>query len=441
MTKKNSTFPSLPRELRPLLLMLPLALVLSLLIYLETISVTVAFVLSIVFILCLFQLSRKYEQEMAELRRKIILQEHESRDTKASQLLLTSIMENLADPFLLLDARKRILMANKSALDMLGHDILRKDLSLFIRSHEVNDAIGETIESGTSHTVEYLYGNVMPRNLLVRIHALDIPSQDPASSLKRYIFLSIYDITPIKQAEQMRVDFVANASHELRTPLASILGFVETLQGPARNDREAQDRFLKIMYDEACRMTRLVDDLLSLSKIEREAHIPPSGMVNLPTLIDSVVETLAVRLRKKDMSVTFRNDDHIDMVPGDYDQLTQVFQNLLDNAIKYGRENSEIDIRLYKETATPPLDVQTCNVSITNAGAGIPPEHIPRLTERFYRVDTARSRSLGGTGLGLAIVKHILQRHKGHIRFESEVNKYTRVTVSLPQTNSEAPPK
>ncbi|WP_321389643.1 sensor histidine kinase [Emcibacter sp.] len=431
MDQKNS-YNSPLNELRPLLYALPVAVLLLIFTLFETVSVATAFILSVLTFISMIYLNRRYEEEIAELRRKTILQEHESRDTRASQFLLTNIMENLTDPFLLLDSRKRILMANKSAINMLGTDILRKDISLFIRNHDVNDAIRKTISTGSSQTVEYLHGNVVPRNMLVRLHALDIQGNEENPENKRYIFLSIYDITLIKQAEQMRVDFVANASHELRTPLASILGFVETLQGPAKNDLPAQERFLRIMHDEASRMTRLVDDLLSLSKIEREAHIPPEGNVHLPTLVSSVLETLDMRLKERNMTVNISNPDNVDNVVGDFDQLTQVVQNLLDNAIKYGRENTAIDIVLKKHISDFPIHEESVSFAITNRGNGIPPEHIPRLMERFYRVDTARSRSLGGTGLGLAIVKHIIQRHKGHILFESEVNEYTRVTVTLP---------
>ncbi|MFC7049365.1 sensor histidine kinase [Emcibacter nanhaiensis] len=429
---QKSSYNSPLNELRPLIYSLPVAILLVVLTWFETVSVANAIIITALIFVSMLYLNRRYEEEIAELRRKTILQEHESRDTRASQFLLTNIMENLTDPFLLLDSRKRILMANKSAIDMLGADILRKDISLFIRNPDVNNAIRKTIRTGKTHTVEYMHGNVVPRNMLVRLHALDIQGSEDNQENKRYIFLSIYDITLIKQAEQMRVDFVANASHELRTPLASILGFVETLQGPAKNDLQAQERFLRIMHDEASRMTRLVDDLLSLSKIEREAHIPPEGTVHLPTLINSVLETLDMRLKERNMTVTVSNPDNVGNITGDFDQLTQVAQNLVDNAIKYGRENTAIDVVLKKHVSEFPIHEESVSIAITNRGNGIPAEHIPRLMERFYRVDTARSRSLGGTGLGLAIVKHIIQRHKGHILFESEVNEYTRVTVTLP---------
>ena len=191
-------------------------------------------------------------------------------------------------------------------------------------------------------------------------------------------------------------------------------------------------RFLKIMQDEANRMTRLIEDLLSLSHIERDAHIPPSENVALKKIIESVIETLKFRLEKRDMTTRFITKDLEGKIIGDRDQLTQVFQNLIDNAIKYGAEHSEISVNMekYEDSKTTKKYVK---ITVMNLGAGIAPEHIERLTERFYRVDTARSRSLGGTGLGLAIVKHIIQRHEGKLSIESEVGHYTKVTVLLPE--------
>ena len=235
----------------------------------------------------------------------------------------------------------------------------------------------------------------------------------------------------------MRVDFVANASHELRTPLASILGFVETLQGPARGDEDAHERFLAIMYDEASRMSRLIEDLLSLSRIERDEHIPPSDNVTLTLLIQNVIKVLEPQAKDKKMTISFCPDTATEII-GDHDQLTQVFQNLIENAIKYGRENTDVKVTFNQNMMPPHLQVRDAIITITNEGPGIAAQHLPRLMERFYRVDSARSRSLGGTGLGLAIVKHIIQRHSGRIFFESEINATTTVTISLPLEQSPA---
>lgn len=346
-----------------------------------------------------------------------------------SSSLFVNVIENMTDPFLLLDADKHVIMANKSASKLFGDNLNSHKVSDFLYNSEALNAINKALETGNSDTIEYATASPRKQNFLLRIHVLD--DKDENEEIKRTVFLGIYEITSIREAERMRVDFVANVSHELRTPLASILGFVETLQGPAKNDTDATSRFLKIMNDEASRMTRLIEDLLSLSKIEREAHIPPSDKVSLQQTISNVGETLNLRLNKRNMSITYSNDTQIDIITGDRDQLTQVFQNLIDNAIKYGEENTSIDVTLDRGL-TIEGDRIYVKIDIRNKGVGIATEHLERLTERFYRVDTARSRSLGGTGLGLAIVKHIIQRHEGHLYFQSDFGESTTVTVLLP---------
>lgn len=351
---------------------------------------------------------------------------------EAPPSLFVNIIENLADPFLLIDEEKKVKIANKSAENVLGEDILNNNISNYLFDAEALSAIDQVITTGNSDTIEFITLPPRSRSLLLRIHALDENyDHDEEKIGSRTILLTLYDITSIREAERMRVDFVANVSHELRTPLASILGFIETLQGPAKNDQTAADRFLQIMQDEASRMTRLIEDLLSLSHIEREAHIPPEEKISLIKIINSVTETLNLRCTKKNMSININKDEDYNNIIGDRDQLTQVFQNLIDNAIKYGDEHTDIDIALQR-TNSEYSDDQYVQIDITNLGGGIAPEHIERLTERFYRVDTARSRSLGGTGLGLAIVKHIVQRHNGQLSFQSEVGKSTTASIMLP---------
>ncbi len=348
-------------------------------------------------------------------------------------VLFVNILENLTDPLLFLNKNETILLANKSATKMFGTDIINQKISDILFDSDALSAISKAIETGKSDTVEFAIIQPRPKSYLLRIHVHEKIAtgfaEDP--TYNRTLLLTIYDITSIREAERMRVDFVANVSHELRTPLASILGFVETLQGPAKNDQQASVRFLKIMQDEASRMLRLIEDLLSLSHIERDAHIPPDEKISLNKIIDSVIETLNIRLAERNMTTSFTHKDYADLITGDRDQLTQVFQNLIDNAIKYGAENSNIEIEIDKHTSNE-NGKKFIKISVKNYGAGIAPEHIARLTERFYRVDTARSRSLGGTGLGLAIVKHIIQRHEGKLSFESEVGKYTLATIMLP---------
>jgi two-component system phosphate regulon sensor histidine kinase PhoR len=235
--------------------------------------------------------------------------------------------------------------------------------------------------------------------------------------------------------ERMRADFVANVSHELRTPLTSLIGFIETLQGPAADDPPAQKRFLGIMAEQGARMNRLIDDLLSLSRIELTEHQSPSDTVELKELIAGIVAGFEPRLiqRKTRIDATFASA--LPMIVGDSDQIAQVVQNLLDNALKYGREGGIIRL----EAGQAPLGGRWPGragvvIAISDQGAGIPRDHIPRLTERFYRVDKGRSRAVGGTGLGLAIVKHIVNRHRGQLIIESEIGVGTKVSVWLPLT-------
>jgi two-component system phosphate regulon sensor histidine kinase PhoR len=210
----------------------------------------------------------------------------------------------------------------------------------------------------------------------------------------------------------MRADFVANASHELRTPLAYLKGSVETLLGPAKDDPAARANFLKTMGEQAERMSRLVDDLLSLSRVEMREYLPPSGEADLGAVLDDVAQTLEPMARQAGVALSLSGLDGEAPVRGDHDELAQVFQNLIQNAIKYGREDGKVDVRLTREAGSRQASYR---VDVIDDGPGIAPQHLPRLTERFYRVNVAASREKGGTGLGLAIVKHILNRHRGEL--------------------------
>jgi two-component system phosphate regulon sensor histidine kinase PhoR len=246
------------------------------------------------------------------------------------------------------------------------------------------------------------------------------------------ILLLVDDMSERRNADRVRVDFVANASHELRTPLASLAGFIETLQGPARDDVAARDRFLAIMRDQAERMSRLVNDLLSLSRIEMKAHVRPSEKVNLVAIIQHVVDALEPLAR--DLGVTIETDVPQDPVeiPGDRDELIQVFENLVENACKYGQSGKRVLVAVTAANGGPPT------IAVRDFGNGIPEEHIPRLTERFYRVDVEDSRRHRGTGLGLAIVKHILARHQARLTVASRLGEGSTFTVSFPQPPSRA---
>jgi two-component system phosphate regulon sensor histidine kinase PhoR len=244
------------------------------------------------------------------------------------------------------------------------------------------------------------------------------------------MLLVFHDLTPQHRVEEMRVDFVANASHELRTPLASLSGFIDTLQGPARDDTAARGRFLAIMKTQAARMARLIDDLLSLSRIELVEHVHPDTPVDLTPVLRQVVDGLQTLAQDRSVEIAVTLPTAPVIVPGNRDELTRVFENLIENALKYGANGKRIEVGFATTTASD--GTPAILVTVRDYGPGIAAEHIPRLTERFYRVDVTQSRAEGGTGLGLALVKHILNRHRGRLMIESEAGKGAVFTVKLP---------
>ena len=243
------------------------------------------------------------------------------------------------------------------------------------------------------------------------------------------LILILRDLSTERRLEHMRVDFVANASHELRTPLASLLGFIETLQGPARNDEKARSRFLDIMRHQAQRMARLIDDLLSLSRVELNEHRLPVDPVDLDLLCQRMIETLTPLAEERGVVLHYDNQAEAGLVPGAEDELSRVLENLIENAIKYGQSGGKVDISL-QPSPDPKLNIM---LTIRDYGPGIAAEHLPRLTERFYRTDEAESRNKGGTGLGLALVKHILNRHRGRLVIESKFGNGASFKVMLPR--------
>ena len=419
---------------RPALVFAPLLVVVPVLWAVGVLSGGIAIFLVAASAACgLWNVSR-YRRDLSLERRKArIIAERKPRKGK-TPALLTSIVDGITDPLILLDRRRNVIHANKAALKLLGENIVGRDIAFYLRNPTALQAIEQAISEGTPKEQEISLLDPVERDYLLRVNFLTAPDLTAFGDNEdhEFLILSIYDITKIKLAEKMRVDFVANASHELRTPLASILGFIETLQGPAAKDEEARQRFLDIMSEEAFRMQRLIDDLLSLSRIEMDQHVTPEGSINLAALIRGQANTLHLRADKTRNPIRIDIPDTLEPVQGDRDQLVQVFQNLIDNAIKYGTPDEPIEIKAERCPEIPNRMEPGIAVSVFNKGDPIPAEQIPRLTERFYRVDTARSRKLGGTGLGLAIVKHIINRHRGALRIESENARGTTVTVFLP---------
>lgn len=327
------------------------------------------------------------------------------------------IINPITDPILLVRNAK-VAAANPAAAKVLGNHIVGEDVRIAIRHPAAADRLANPEARHSGEPILLVGVGSTEQRWELRIHTL----QD---GLK---LVQLSDQSSRYAAEKMRMDFVANASHELRTPLAAIKGFLETLEDPkAGKDDATRARFLKIMYDEADRMQRLVEDLMSLSRIEAEKFELPSDRIDLSDLVGEARDFYIHSRGKKESDIVLNLPDHIPLVHGDRAQLAQVINNLLSNAFKYGKKGTPVTISL-----TPNKSGTMFCLAISDQGDGIAPEHIPRLTERFYRVDKGRSKSIGGTGLGLAIVKHITERHGGRMEITSEVGTGTTVSIMLP---------
>ncbi|NGM23622.1 PAS domain-containing protein [Roseomonas stagni] len=342
-----------------------------------------------------------------------------------------AIIERLPDPLVVLDETGAALRANGAARTLFGSGqggAPGGDLAALLRHPALAEAVASARAAGLPQRADIALPVPVMRELTVHAVPLDPPLSDGGRLL-----LLLSDRTRDRAVERMRVDFVANASHELRTPLASVIGFIDTLRGPAKDDPEAQARFLGIMADQAERMRRLIDDLLGLSRIEVTEHQPPTGRVDLATLAAAEAEAMAPILAPRGATVALALTPGTVAAPADAGQIGQVLRNLLENAARYGREGGTI--RLSVAPAEPGTRWPArpgVVLTVQDEGPGIPRQHIPRLTERFYRVDRGRGRSIGGTGLGLAIVKHIVNRHRGVLLIESEEGVGSTFRVWLP---------
>ena len=303
----------------------------------------------------------------------------------------------------------------------------RKHVSAVLRNPDVLAAIDQASHAACQANVPFTLPVPIERHF--QAYAARISVAPPVTALL------LHDLTAMRRSEQMRADFIANASHELRTPLAAVSGFIETLRGHAKDDEVARDQFLDIMGVEAARMRRLIDDLLSLTRIEMNEHVPPEGRIELEGVVREAAAALKPLARRTDHITVEIASRGLPQVMGEHDELIQLFQNLIHNAIKYGRENGHVWI-----SSRPAPDGQVF-VAVRDDGEGIASSAMPRLTERFYRVDVKRSREQGGTGLGLAIVKHIVSRHQGRLQIESKLGDGSTFTVFLPAAPAEIPAK
>ena len=351
---------------------------------------------------------------------------HAARAAEVGGLLRANagIVEHLPDPLLVLGADHGVRRANAAARAAFG-----ADMPAVLRHPGLRGAIDRAFAQRATTTAELSLPVPTPRELQVSVIFLDPPLADGGHAIA-----VLSDRTRDRAVERMRADFVANASHELRTPLASLMGFIETLQGPAADDMPAQRRFLAIMAEQADRMNRLIDDLLSLSRIELTEHQPPADLVDLAEIAESIAAGFEPRLTARRVRLDLAIAPDLPCVLADADQIAQVLTNLIDNAVKYGREGGVVTLRLHQAVPDGRWPARPgVLIVVTDDGPGIPRAEVPRLTERFYRVDKARSRSSpGGTGLGLSIVKHIVTRHRGQLAIESDDDKGASFSVWLP---------
>lgn len=337
-----------------------------------------------------------------------------------------AVLAALDLPIVLIDRETTVVHQNAAARTHLGRFPDRAALAARIRSPAILDMVTRVIADGETRSVELVEKVPSERWFEVRaaaVTALDAEANAAARAGADLFVVSFRDLTEARRMDRMRSDFVANASHELRTPLASLMGFVETMQGPAADDTKARERFLGIMLDQASRMSRLIDDLLSLSRLELRAHVPPRGRVDLFEIAGHVADALRPMAAETGVEINLPPDTPSVFVSGDRDELIQVLENLIENACKYGQSGGKVDVAIEPDTGIGAL------VSVRDYGPGIARQHVPRLTERFYRVDVESSRTKKGTGLGLAIVKHILTRHRARLLVRSEPGEGSTFSV------------
>lgn len=324
------------------------------------------------------------------------------------------------DGLILVDPNREVVRANQSSLSTLGTRILNQPLEYFLRHPDINQAIDNIKEFGETSPLTYLRYDDVQHEYVVKF----APFPDD------YCLVRMTDVTARINFDKIRSEFVANVSHELRSPLTTLTGFIETLQTTAVDDPEARIEFLAIMQEEAARMERLIDSLLSLSRVESQEHLHPNDDVKVTDMVNEVYELMAYRAVQFDKRIELINNLTQKLNPivlGNRDEMSEVLHNLLDNAIKYGDENSKVKLILETDGSN-----KNVKISVINSGEGIDEIHLPRLTERFYRIDKARTRKLGGTGLGLAIVKHIMNRHRGRLQITSKGDGEIVFTVYFP---------
>jgi two-component system phosphate regulon sensor histidine kinase PhoR len=347
---------------------------------------------------------------------------------------VSAVVAGMPDPAVLLDRAGRVIHLNTAAAE-LAPALRKNELAQFaLRSPEIITALREAIATSEPRRATYL--DHVPVDRWMELIITPVPVPSAFGGTDKCMLMTFHDQTPLRRVEEMRADFVANASHELRTPLAALSGFIDTLQGPAKEDAKARERFLSIMHAQATRMARLIDDLLSLSRVELSAHVRPDTSIDIVPIIRQVADGLEPLARERQVLVEIDLPEKQVAIAGDREELLRLFENLIENALKYGASGGKVIVSL--SAASSGEGAPEIRVMVRDFGPGIAPEHLPRLTERFYRVDVGDSRSQGGTGLGLSLVKHILNRHRGRLLIESVPKHGATFTACFPQPKSAA---
>jgi two-component system phosphate regulon sensor histidine kinase PhoR len=345
---------------------------------------------------------------------------------------VSAIVAGMPDPAVLLDRAGRVIHLNAAA-SQLAPALRKNELAQFaLRSPDIITALREAIAAAEPRRTTYLDHVPVDRWMELIITPVQVPTNFGGSDI--CMLMTFHDQTPLRRVEEMRADFVANASHELRTPLAALSGFIDTLQGPAKDDAKARERFLGIMHAQATRMARLIDDLLSLSRVELSAHVRPDTLVDIVPIIRQVADGLEPLASERQVKIEIDLPAEPVVIAGDREELLRLFENLIENALKYGASGGKVMVSLMSAALAD--GAAEVRVMVRDFGPGIAPEHLPRLTERFYRVDVGDSRAQGGTGLGLSLVKHIVNRHRGRLLIESVLKNGATFTACFPQIKS-----
>lgn len=351
---------------------------------------------------------------------------------------VSAVVAGMPDPAVLLDRAGRVIHLNTAAAQ-LAPALRKNELAQFaLRSPEIITALREAI--ATTEPRRATYTDHVPVDRWMELVITPVPVPTQFGGTEKCMLMTFHDLTPLRRVEEMRADFVANASHELRTPLAALSGFIDTLQGPAREDARARERFLGIMHTQATRMARLIDDLLSLSRVELSAHVRPEASIDVVPIIRQVADGLEALASERQVEIEVDLPQAPVMIAGDREELLRLFENLIENALKYGASGGRVIVSLNQAVSGASGEgAPEIRVMVRDFGPGIAPEHLPRLTERFYRVDVGDSRNQGGTGLGLSLVKHILNRHRGRLLIESVPKNGATFTACFPRPKTPLP--